>query len=146
MLLIVLLNNTSFSQSKPIIVNRLIDIQIGMTYEEVIAKYPDPYSTSIDDITYHYLKLQNGVDVTNLILKFYDNKLYIICIDYDNLIHVGLKATYGYTPPPKGSTIHGYYGNSKQKNITACSWKNHYIIITDNKIQKIVDSIKLSGF
>jgi hypothetical protein len=145
MLLLVLLNNTSFSQSKPIIVNRLIDIQIGMTYEEVIAKYPNPYSTSIDKITYNYLKLQNGVDVTNLILLFYDNKLYTICIDYDNLIHVGLKATYGYTPP-KGSTIHGYYGNSNKKNITACSWKNHYIIITDNKIQKIVDSIKLSGF
>ena len=145
MLLIVLLNNTSFSQSKPIIVNRLIDIQIGKTYEEVIAKYPDPYSTSIDDITYHYLKLQNGVNVTNLILKFYDNKLYIIFFDYDKSIHAGLKATYGYTPP-KGSSINSYYGNSYRSSITACNQQNKYIRIIDNKTQKILDSIKLSGF
>jgi hypothetical protein len=145
MLLLVLFNNTLFSQSKKIILDRLIDIKIGMTYDEVIAKYPDPYSTSIDDITYHYLKLQNGVDVTNLILKFYDNKLYIIFFDYDKSIHAGLKATYGYTPP-KGSSINSYYGNSYRSSITACNQQNKYIRIIDNRIQKIVDSIKLSGF
>ena len=39
LLIILFLNSQSIAQSKTITVNKLVDIEIGMTYEKVIEKY-----------------------------------------------------------------------------------------------------------
>ncbi len=125
------------------ILDRLIDIQIGMTYEEVIAKYPNPTNGKRKkEIFYNILKLINGINVTHLLLYFYNNKLYVMEFDYSNPIHVSLKTKYGYTPI-EDLHINGYYGSYSKysnSNIDAIYIDNSIFII-DNKIQKIVDSV-----
>ena len=145
-LLLVLLNNTSFSQNKPIIVNRLIDFEIGMSYEKIIEKYPNPTLEDKKgkkiDIYYKSLELSNGVTLTELLLSLYDNKLYYICTDYSNTLHLGLSTKYGYKLFENGS-FKGFYGTSNKGNIKAFHTIDNKIIINDNRFN---DESSTEGF
>ncbi len=137
-----LISNNSFSQKKIITVNKLVDIEIGMTYEKVIEKYPNPTQEEKKenkiDILYQSTELSNGIAVTKLLLSFYKNKLYDISVDYTNTLHLGLVNKYGYKSV-KGMTFDGYYGTSYKSNISAV-YINNRIWIVDNNIRKIASS------
>ncbi len=139
---IILLNSQTIAQSKTITVNKLVDIEIGMTYEKVIEKYSnhtlEEKKGNKIDIYYKRLELSNGTVLTDLLLSFYKNKLYDISTDYSNTLHLGLVNKYGYKSV-KGMTFIGYYGSTYKGNITAVYIDNN-IWIVDNNIRKIATS------
>jgi len=81
-ILVTSISNNLFSQSKTITVNKLFDFEIGMTYDKVIEKYPNPTEEEKNEnninIYYSSIKLSNGITLTNLLLSFYKNNLYDI--------------------------------------------------------------------
>jgi hypothetical protein len=133
---------TLLSQNKTIMVNKLVDIEIGMTYEKIIEKYPnltqEEKKGNTIDIYYEKLDLINGITLTNLLLTFYKNKLYDIGTDHNNTLHLGLLNKYGYKTV-KDMTFNGYYGTSYKSNISAVYIENR-IWIVDNNIRKIATS------
>ncbi len=141
-IIVTLLSVNLFSQSKIIIVNKLVDFEIGMTYDKVIEKYPNPTEEEKKenniDIYYASIKLNNGITLTNLLLSFYKNNLYDISTEYTNTLHLGLVNKYGYKSV-KGMTFNGYYGTSYKGNISAVFIDNK-IWIVDNSIRKIVST------
>lgn len=141
-ILVTSLSNNLFSQSKTITVNKLVDFEIGMTYDKVIEKYPNPTEEEKNenniDIYYSSIKLSNGITLTNLLLSFYKNNLYDISTEYTNTLHLGLVNKYGYKSV-KDMTFNGYYGTSYKGNITAVYIDNK-IWIVDNSIRKLVST------
>jgi hypothetical protein len=139
---IIFLNSQTSAQSKTITVNKLVDIEIGMTYEKVIEKYSnhtlEEKKGNKIDIYYKRLELSNGTALTDLLLSFYKNKLYDISTDYSNTLHLGLINKYGYKSI-KGMTFNGYYGTTYKSNISAVYIDNRIWII-DNNIRKIATS------
>lgn len=141
-ILVTSLSNNLFSQSKTITVNKLVDFEIGMTYDKVIEKYPNPTEEEKNenniDIYYSSIKLSNGITLTNLLLSFYKNNLYDISTEYTNTLHLGLVNKYGYKSV-KDMTFNVYYGTSYKGNITAVYIDNK-IWIVDNSIRKLVST------
>ena len=142
LLIILFLNSQSIAQSKTITVNKLVDIEIGMTYEKVIEKYSnltqEEKKGNKIDIYYKNLELSNGTALTDLLLSFYKNKLYDISTDFTNTLHLGFVNKYGYKSV-NGMTFTGYYGTTYKSNITAVYLDNR-IWIVDNNIRKIATS------
>lgn len=140
--ILLLLCKISFCQIKTITVNKLVDIELGMTYEKVIEKYSNPTKEEKKenqiDIYYKKIELSSGIALTDLLLSFYKNKLYDISTDYTNTLHLGLVNKYGYKSV-KGMTFTGYYGASYKSKITAVNIDNR-IWIVDNNIRKIATS------
>lgn len=132
----------SFSQKKAILVNKLVDVEIGMTYEQVIEHYPNPTQEEKKenkiDMYYSSIELSNGLTVTKLLLSFYKNKLYDISADFNNTLHLGLVNKYGYKSV-KGMTYNGYYGTSHKTTITA-DYRENRIWIVDNNIRKLAST------
>ncbi|WP_396198493.1 hypothetical protein [Flavobacterium sp.] len=141
-ILVTSLSNNLFSQSNTITVNKLVDFEIGMTYDKLIEKYPNPTEEEKNenniDIYYSSIKLSNGIILTNLLLSFYKNNLYDISTEYSNTLHLGLVNKYGYKSV-KDMTFNGYYGTSYKGNITAVYIDNK-IWIVDNSIRKLVST------
>ena len=138
LLILILIFINSFSQTNTITVDKLIDFEIGMTYDKVIEKHPNTTIKEKSDIYYESLVLSNGMTVTGLLLSFYNNKLYDIGVDFNNQLHLGLKNKYGYTEVD-GMTFNGYYGTSYKSNISAVYIENR-IWIVDNNIRKIAST------
>lgn len=141
-ILVTSLSNNLFSQSNTITANKLVDFEIGMTYDKLIEKYPNPTEEEKNenniDIYYSSIKLSNGIILTNLLLSFYKNNLYDISTEYSNTLHLGLVNKYGYKSV-KDMTFNGYYGTSYKGNITAVYIDNK-IWIVDNSIRKLVST------
>lgn len=118
---IILLSGLCFGQeniNKPIIAT-ISNLKLGLDEKYIIEKYGEPEFDTIYNSTrriqYKKIKLDNNYVVEHAAFTFFKKKLFTIIFDFNNDIHHGLSAKYGYHELDDKFNV-GYYGNF-DKNI-----------------------------
>lgn len=129
--------------SSNVIVPSISNLQLGLDENYVIEKYGlallDTLKNSTRTLRYAEIKLDNNFILTNVTFSFFKKKLFRIAFDFDDKIHRGLTAKYGYNEIEYNF---GYYGSFKQNMLFIRSGNEdlELIFMLNEKISDLSES------
>lgn len=109
-----------FSQKKstkkePIAAN-ISNIKLGLSETDILNKYHiatiDTTKNSTRTLAYTKIKLDNNYEIRDAVFIFYKTKLFTFSFIYNDAIHYGLIAKYGFTEIDEYNGIYGKFSEN----------------------------------
>ena len=137
-----------FSQKKtnpkkePILAS-ISNIKLGLSETEILNKYGNALVDTIHNSTrtlmYEKIKLDNNHEISSVAFTFFKTKLFKFSFFYNDEIHYGLTAKYGFTEIDEYTGIYGNFSNNI-KLLKAGNENAEIIYLQDEKTSKLSES------